>query len=136
MILPSHGTAAVPCPDIEDGRPDRGLIGRGGDVPTIRQIRSSVAYRALARCVKREEPEVCWLCGRPIDPTLPYRDPTTGKVNPMSWSLDHVVPVSEHPELALVRDLARAAHFRCNSARGDRAPKRNTPAPFRTSRKW
>jgi 5-methylcytosine-specific restriction endonuclease McrA len=105
-------------------------------VPTIRQIRSSVAYRALARRVKREEPAVCWLCRMPIDPTIPYRDPETKRVNPESWSLDHVIPVSEHPELALVRDLCRAAHFGCNSSRGDRAPTRRDLAPLRTSRRW
>ncbi len=104
-------------------------------MPTIRQLRSSIAYRALCRQVRRAE-HVCWLCLKPIDPDLPYRDPETGKVNPMSWSLDHVVPVSQHPELGLIRDLARAAHYSCNSARGNRPPKRDVPKPLHTSRAW
>lgn len=102
---------------------------------TIRRIRSSVAYRALARTVRREE-QTCWLCLQPIDISIPYRDQETHRVNGDSWSLDHCIPISDHPELALVRDLCRAAHFRCNSSRGDRAPRRPDPAPLRTSRAW
>jgi 5-methylcytosine-specific restriction endonuclease McrA len=93
-------------------------------------------YRALVRQVRREE-GACWLCGQQIDRALPYRDPTTRRVNPLSWTLDHVVPVDEAPQLALVRSNCRAAHHRCNSARGKRSPHRSKPIDVLiTSRRW
>lgn len=100
-----------------------------------RAPRSSHAYRTLCRVVRREE-RTCWICQLPIDTALPYRDPTTGKVNPMSWSLDHVVPLSKGGA-ELERWNARAAHFACNSGRGNRAA-RKTPAvaTLNTSRDW
>ena len=102
-----------------------------------RSARKSHAYRALCRTVRREE-DRCWLCLHPIDLALSYRDPRTGRVNPMSWSLDHVVPINKGgPELD--RRNARAAHFGCNSARGDRAPTRTTTSArpsLVTSRDW
>jgi 5-methylcytosine-specific restriction endonuclease McrA len=104
-----------------------------------RQSARSHAYRTLARIVRREE-DICWLCGHPIDLTLPYRDPLTGRVNALSWSLDHVVPVARGGP-TVDRANARAAHYGCNSARGDGAPRgqaRNQPqrAALITSRDW
>lgn len=105
-------------------------------MPTTRQIRSSVAYRALCRTVRREE-HTCWLCRQPIDVTLPYRDPGTGRVNPRSWSLDHVLPLDDWPHLGLDRTNARAAHLSCNSGRGKRTPgRRPATQPLVTTRAW
>lgn len=93
-------------------------------------------YRALARQVRRED-ATCWLCGQQIDRTIPYRDPATRRVSPWSWTLDHVIPVDDAPHLALVRSNCRAAHHRCNSARGKRPPRRRlTEGELTTSRKW
>jgi 5-methylcytosine-specific restriction endonuclease McrA len=36
----------------------------------------------------------------------------------MSWSLDHVEPLSHHPDRLLDRTNCRAAHLKCNSTRG------------------
>jgi hypothetical protein len=36
----------------------------------------------------------------------------------MSWSLDHVEPLSHHPDGLLDRTNCRAAHLGCNSTRG------------------
>ena len=97
--------------------------------------RKSPAYKALCRTVRREERD-CWLCGRPIDPALPYRDPRTGEINRLSWSLDHVVPLS-HGGPELDRANARAAHLGCNIARGNRASHpRVEVATLVTSREW
>jgi 5-methylcytosine-specific restriction endonuclease McrA len=99
-------------------------------------VRGTHAYRVLVRQVRREE-HVCWLCGQPIDVTLPYRDPITGQVNALSWTLDHVLPLDDYPHLGLVRTNCRAAHHRCNSARGKRPPTRLRPAaPLHTTRRW
>lgn len=99
-------------------------------------IRGTHAYRCLVRQVRRED-GICWLCGQPIDRALPYRDPVTGQVNPMSWTLDHILPLDNYPRLALVRSNCKAAHHRCNSARGKRLPTRPKPtAPLRTTRAW
>ncbi|MGH3504010.1 MAG: HNH endonuclease [Nocardioidaceae bacterium] len=80
-------------------------------------------YRRLQARVFAEE-DVCWLCGWPVDQTLPPG-------NPRSKSLDHVLPVSRGGS-KVDRDNARLAHFNCNSRRGNRAPARMV----RTSRPW
>lgn len=103
-------------------------------VDEVKAIRSSMAYRALARTVRREE-QTCWLCGGDIDLTIPYRDPDTKRINKMSWSMDHIKPMSEYPDLALERSNVRAAHYRCNSSRGNRTPVK-PPPPLRVSRRW
>lgn len=81
------------------------------------------AYNALVRQVRNEE-DTCWLCGRPIDYDAPPR-------TRWSFSLDHVIPRSKNG-LAFDRDNAHAAHYGCNSARGNRDPK----PPLITSRDW
>lgn len=52
----------------------------------------------------------CWLCGEPIDYTLPYTDA-------MSFTADHVHARSKGG--ALLGEL-RAAHRSCNSRRSNR----------------
>lgn len=70
----------------------------------------TAVWRALRAEVRREEP-CCWRCGGEWDPDAPAR-------TWWSFSVDHVLPASTHPHLALVRDNLRAAHYGCNSARG------------------
>jgi 5-methylcytosine-specific restriction endonuclease McrA len=69
--------------------------------------------------------QVCWICGHLIDKTLPATDP-------MSFTVDHVIPLSRGGP---ARDLAllRAAHRRCNSRRGNQLG--FGPLPV-TSRRW
>lgn len=81
------------------------------------------AYRRLCARVKAEEPS-CWLCSKPIDPDAPPR-------TRWSFSLDHVTPRSRGGSV-MDRGNARAAHYGCNSARGNRQP----APPTRTSRAW
>lgn len=54
---------------------------------------------------------VCGICEKPIDQALSYPDP-------MSASLDHVIPLARGGEHS--RANAQAAHLRCNVRKGDR----------------
>ena len=70
----------------------------------------------------------CALCGGPI--RYDITGPEAGK-HPDAFTLDHVVPLSLGGELLDITN-ARAAHRRCNSARGNRV----APARRDTSRRW
>lgn len=90
----------------------------------------SRAYWALRERVKAEE-RTCWLCHHDIDLSAPPR-------TPMSWSLDHVVPVSRGGD-PLDRANAHAAHLVCNQRRGNRrhgAPPVPTQRAFARSQVW
>lgn len=69
--------------------------------------------RVRPRVIYARDKFTCGICGKPID--MDTRAP-----HPLSPSLDHVVPLSaggQHTSLNL-----RAAHFICNSRRGNRGP--------------
>lgn len=70
----------------------------------IRDPRSTQAWRKLSKQVCREEP-VCWL-------KLPG---CTGA----STQGDHVIPVVDRPDLALVRSNTHGACKSCNYKRGN-----------------
>lgn len=55
----------------------------------------------------------CWICGQPIDYTAP-------RGHPQAHTLDHLHPVSTHPQLHDDPANWRHAHHACNSARGNR----------------
>lgn len=57
----------------------------------------------------------CWLCGKPIDYSLPRQ-------HPECFNLDHAYPVSTHPELAEDPANFRPSHRDCNEERGDGEP--------------
>lgn len=73
------------------------------------------AYRAKRARLKRNS-DTCWLCGKHINPDLTYP-------HPMSFTADHVTPVSKGGHN--LGEL-RAAHFECNTRRGNRDPVANT----------
>lgn len=84
----------------------------------IRAIRESRRYRkarAEFRAVCADQGLPCWLDGKPIDYSLP-------KDHPDSWSLDHALPVVDHPELAIDPANFRPAHLDCNKRRGNDEP--------------
>ncbi|MEU0359929.1 HNH endonuclease [Streptomyces cyaneofuscatus] len=85
--------------------------------------RNGRPYRRLVASL-RAAGGPCWLCGHNIDTSLDAK-------HPMSFTLDHLVPLSRGGDL-LDPANARAAHRRCNSARGNRA---TIPQP-RASRRW
>lgn len=68
----------------------------------------------------------CWICGQDID----YRAPSG---TPDAWEPDHMLPVSERPDLAFDPGNVRAAHCACNRSRGS---KRGEPSLGEPSRKW
>lgn len=82
--------------------------------------------RAAANLRAKQLP--CWLCGKAIDYLAMPR-------TPRSFSVDHVIPLSRGGAKTDPRNL-RAAHYGCNSRRGDGKRKSKTPRPLRTSRNW
>jgi 5-methylcytosine-specific restriction endonuclease McrA len=93
------------------------LLSKGA---AIRTIGSSKEYQNareqfLSRARTHRNPdgskgESCWLCGQPIDYRLKFP-------HPRSWSLDHVVPVSDNPALLLNSSNWRSSHLDCNNHR-------------------
>lgn len=79
--------------------------------PDYQRGRSGRPMNRVREQIKREGGHICWLCGKPIDMGL-------DRTHPMSWTVDHVQPLSLYPELALDMGNMREAHRRCNSARG------------------
>ena len=70
---------------------------------------------------------VCWLCGMPIDYAA------TKNTTDDSFNLDHMFPVSKHPELQFDPAGFKPSHTSCNRLRGNQDP----PAPIGTlSRQW
>lgn len=79
----------------------------------------------------------CWLCGKPIDYSLPAG-------HPMSFEVDEVVPVSKGGD-PLDFGNTRPAHRSCNQRRGNKtvaratgtkAAHRHSRAGLPTSRDW
>lgn len=78
--------------------------------------RRTIARRVYAR--DRADPDYrCPQCGRPIDWTLPYKDPYTGQVNLDSKTVDHVVEIQDGGHLTDLDNLT-TAHLGCNSGKG------------------
>ena len=88
-----------------------------------------VREQAFQRDMKRNAP--CWICGRPIDYTLPPSDP-------WGWQPDHVLSVKEHPELANDIGNIRPSHARCNNQRGqeEKAKRRHDHDLGQPSEDW
>ena len=61
----------------------------------------------------RKARAVCHICGQPIDYSV---RPSS---EPWAWEPDHVLPVSQHPELELDLNNIKASHMECNRARSD-----------------
>lgn len=89
---------------------------------TNRNIRSSHEYKVAhdayrQQCATQHQPDgtlgdPCIRCQEPIEYHLQYP-------HPRSWSLEHLIPVSERPELLLDRNNFGSAHNLCNSIAGD-----------------
>jgi len=68
---------------------------------------------------------VCAICGKPVDFSIPYPDP-------MCATVDHIIPIAMggHPSDL---DNLQLAHFKCNRLKGqDLNAKKNGP-PIRSS---
>lgn len=67
----------------------------------------------------------CWICGHPIDYSLPFN-------HKRSFTVDHRVPLHVAPWLAEVPSNLAAAHRDCNSRKSNSV----TLEPVATSRHW
>ncbi|MDK0520376.1 HNH endonuclease [Streptomyces sp. ML-6] len=86
--------------------------------------RNGRPYRRLVDELRRRG-DPCWICGHDIPPSLDAR-------HPLSFTLDHAVPLSRGGAL-LDPANARSAHRSCNSVRGNRS---TTATVTRHSRRW
>ncbi len=102
-----------------------------------RRGRSGRPYeRAKAQCFATETH--CRRCGKKVNKALPYRNPITGKVNPMSKSFGH--------KDELDRDTGqpyegRLEHLHCNVSAGatygnKKRARKNKPAGVDLSHDW
>lgn len=88
---------------------------RGINPNAGRRTRRFIAQRKTfrAECTAADAP--CWLCGQPIDYTLPME-------HPEAFQVDHAYPVDHRPELAEDPANFRPSHKHCNLRRGNREP--------------
>lgn len=87
--------------------------------------RSGSRWRRL-KAEQRAKGLPCWLCGQPIDYTLPpeHKD---------SFSVDHEKTWSSHPELREDPANLRSSHLHCNKQRGRSDPR---PGLGNLSEEW
>lgn len=116
----SHTSAgSTPARSTKGGEPMPGRIRK-----TSRQFEKDKAT-FFTQC--KEQHAVCWLCGMPID----YN--AVKNTTDDSFNLDHMFPVSKHPELQFDPAGFKPSHTSCNRLRGNQDP----PAPIGTlSRQW
>lgn len=74
---------------------------------------TSTTVRDRARALIRRSGANCHICGLPIDYKLKTPDP-------MSFEVDHIVPVSVNPSLEAVPSNWAASHRRCNKQKDAR----------------
>lgn len=74
--------------------------------------RRNSATRDRHRALIAQGQPPCWICGLPIDYRLPHLDPG-------AYVVDHVVALAAGGTDTL--DNKRAAHRKCNRAKGDKA---------------
>ena len=55
---------------------------------------------------------ICGICGKPVDKTLPWRDP-------MAKSVDHIIPISKGGHPSDIGNL-QLAHRACNREKSDK----------------
>lgn len=73
-------------------------------------VRRSHQWRQLVAWAKLTLPWVCHLCDQPIRNDVSHE-------HPLSYALDHVLPVRDHPELALSPANVQPSHRQCNDWR-------------------
>lgn len=59
---------------------------------------------------------ICGICGKPVDKSLKYPDP-------MSATVDHIIPVSRNGDPTSLDNL-QLAHRYCNRQKGDHLPEK------------
>ena len=69
---------------------------------------------------------ICGICGKPVDKSLKYPDP-------MSPTVDHIIPVSKNGDPVALDNL-QIAHRYCNRMKSDKMP--TAPKPDETKKKF
>ena len=87
---------------------------------------STRQWRTLRDSIRRRHAP-CALCGQPIDYTAP-------SPHPLSFEVDHIIPVSHAPELQYVRSNLQPAHRGCNRSKSNGQP--DNVATRRNSEAW
>ncbi|MBX3435948.1 MAG: hypothetical protein KF861_00435 [Planctomycetaceae bacterium] len=87
----------------------------GRESLNYRRGRSGRPYRRTKAEVFANETH-CRRCGNPVDKSLPYKDPTTGKVNAWSKSYGHKVELDRNGNPY----VGGLEHLHCNVAAGAR----------------
>lgn len=72
-------------------------------MPKSKDPRDSRQWRTLRKRILERDGYTCMYCGQPAD------------------TVDHVLPVSKHPDLAMNQDNLVSACKRCNSRKGSRS---------------
>lgn len=85
----------------------------GHDSLNYRRGRGGRPFERLKARVYATETHCC-ICGKPVDKTLPYRDPVTGKVNTMAKSIEHPTELDAGGDPY----VGHLAHLACNSSKG------------------
>lgn len=100
--------------------------------PNPRRTNGARRTKVIQR-VRREESE-CWLCGEPVDVTLPPRLPASPEIH-------EIIPVSRGGD-PYDRSNCHLTHRVCNQKQGNRlpdeeiAPSRTSSSRIETSRTW
>lgn len=95
-----------------------------------RHGRDDKLYRRNRKRILVQE-SICALCGRPVDKTLKAPDP-------MSATVDHIIPIAKHGHPTDINNL-QLAHWICNRMKGDRLvtpPPRVVTKKIKNSRDW
>lgn len=58
---------------------------------------------------------ICGICGRPVDKTIKFPDP-------MSPTIDHIIPIAQHGDPVSLDNL-QLAHRYCNRMKSDNIPR-------------
>ena len=71
--------------------------------------------------------EVCGICGKPVDKSLPFP-------HPLSPTVDHIIPIDRGGHPSAIENL-QLAHFACNRQKSNmmqrQTPAAAAPAPMR-----
>lgn len=85
------------------------------------------------RTIRRTKPP-CGICEHDIDYSLPHTDP-------MSFTVDHIIPFGPNPSPERVAELdvitnKQAAHRSCNRDKSDKVAEEAGPRTYVTARTW
>lgn len=86
---------------------------KGSRTRTDREPGNRALFEANRKIILATE-TICAICGKPVDKTLKYPDP-------MSATVDHIIPVSQNGDPSSLDNL-QLAHRVCNGMKGSKIP--------------